>query len=1004
MQVSTSQAKDVEAGRLVCQFKDTDGAWSRFTAGRFCSEAVLSSGESPSYALVSMPMNSFGPGAYDEIAPTCALQTRGPAGQIKLKTRATISYLQNGYSATLMHGWVVSHTHQIDEDSIITQIYDDRWVLGKYTVSGRMTYDPTTGRHYWDWIPPVFNDLGFPNCIDTPYGPRFAPCHRFGFSNNMTAEQAIVENYDEPEPGKATTRARSWRCQDIYRYLRDQFAPASGGMRPPCKVYLGVMDLPSNIVWAESLGTVFGSDRTPKNFSLHNASLLQALQAIARKAGAYDLYVEPTDNDKSTLKLLNMNPRTFTGTTLYTAVYAASHVGQCMNDGAVVKGGSVTESFVNGFDEVVICGDKPVVERMCSTYSSGVGAGYLEFAWSTGVGGDESAFTTYLQTYGGATKGDEDSFRSACKIWPLVYAAYRVAIDADLWEGTKWAGMKNDGRARMLVAQLTGYSQDASNPRNWTPREIVVEYLKIYADEDTSDPSPDDPEWFEAAKFDNLTLSADSTIVFLNALREPGVAQTWYVNADGSLGGYDGSKMHSRNMRIQLALQADWPLTGVKGNGGAKSDDPNRIAGRVADKPRFSFQVNAEEMDYVEFIRSEQSRPVGAALLDKLNDARSQSAFPEKQTEGNELFTDRTNSTTGRLPRHADLRNQDVKRVDIHATLNIEPVSLGMRPGLNLSVEAGDSIPILGVAKTVIFRAEALGEEGQTTVIIGPPDSAAIYDPPTSARSRSVFNSGSSKNTGTDPYDPGHGGGGSKTGIPTSSGGGYPEAKPANGSPSEVYSSGSRSVASSASSDNDSDANNQAIRNNSTAAQNMGTTGAMSNGGNSAGAGGDAPPIVGLFSGNNQAAARASRASGGVIRSADQIAVKDAEAAAVGDSSKGIFIGDSVKSRDDDRRMKVQETYRNSGNKDTPAARGLMAGERNAARTSKHNVMGDMGPIVGQAKTPNSNVGGVSLTPQARAVQANVQKSSTSVVSRALNGTLPRQQRSAPAAEQVDDE
>ena len=353
------------------------------------------------------------------------------------------------------------------------------------------------------------------------------------------------------------------------------------------------------------------------------------------------------------------------------------------------------------------------------------------------------------------TLGDEDSFRSASKIWPLVFAAYRVAIDADLWEGTKWSSLRNDGRARMLVAQLTGYAQDATNPRNWSPREIVVEYLKIYADEDSADPSPDPPEWFEAAKFDNLTLSSDSSIVYLNALREPGVQQTWYVDANGSMGGYDGSKMNARNMRLQLALQADWPLTGVKGAGGKASDDPNRIYGRVTEKPRFTFQVNAEEMDYVEYLRSDQSRPVGAALLDKISDAKSQAAFPEKQTEGDELFTDRVNETTGRLPRHADLRNQDVKRVEIHATLNIEPVSLGMRPGLAVSLEAGDSIPVVGVTKTVVFRAEAFGNEGQTTAIIGPPDSAAIYDPPRASRGSAGFNSGINTGSGkkSDPYE-----------------------------------------------------------------------------------------------------------------------------------------------------------------------------------------------------------------------------------------------------------
>jgi hypothetical protein len=1007
MLVSLANAKDVVAGRLVCQFRNKAGAWNKFTAARFVPEVWLTAGEAPSYGFVTMPMNGFGPGQLDEVAPTCALQTQGPAGRIKLRTRAQISYLENNNAAVLMNGWVVSHTHQIDDDSIVSQIYDDRWVLSKYTVAGRMTYDPTTGRHYWDWVPTIFNDLGFPNCIDTPFGPRFAPCHRFGFTNNMLESQATVETYDEPEPGEATTRARSWRCQDIFRYYRDVYAPSSGGVRPPFKVYQGIHDLPDDIIFPEEFGGGIGSDRTPKNFYVHNMTLLHAMQATARKAGAYDIYCSPDTEDKfkSVLQLLDMNPKNFTGCTLHTAAYAASNIGQAMNGATIVRGGSVTESIVDYFDEVVICGDAPAVERMCSTYSSGVGANYLEFAWSAA---DEAAFKTYIGRYGMAdTKGDLDSFQAASRIWPLVYAAYSVRIDADIWEGTKWAGMKNDGRPRMKVAQLTGYAQDATNPRNWSPREIVVEYLKIYADENTDDPSPEDPEWFEASRFDNLTLSSDSTIVMLSALREPGPNNTWYVDQAGA-GQFDYTKMHARHIRIQLALEADWPLTGVKGNGGQAADDPNRASARIAEGPRWSFVVAAEEMDYDEYLRSDQSRPVGAALIDKLNDGTTQAAFGPRQTEGNELFTDRVNKMTGRLPRHADARNRDVKRVAINATLNIEPISIGMRPGLGASVEAGDSIPIMGVVKGVHFRAEAVGQEGQTTVILAPADSGAIYDPPSTARGSAGYNIGTTTQTKKkqdDVYDSGGGGSGSGSGG-SGRGGSYNNPAPADyGSPSP-----SRAASPRVASDNDTDANNKAIRNNPTANQNMsqGTGGQMASASSSdARSGGDTSPIVGLFggSGGDVQARGGGGKSRGVIRGADQIASDDALTSEVGNSQKGIFTGEALKQRDDDRRIQNQEVYRNSGNKDTPMARGLAAGERSAANSSKYNIMGEMGPIVGRAAKPGGNVGGVSLTPSARAssaVAGAAAKKSTATLSNLVSGNYARPARRR--VEPVEDE
>lgn len=793
MKVSFSRAKDVIAGRLAVRFQGYSGGWSKFTAARYCSLCVLNAGESPSYALIGSPMNDYGPNAYDEIAPTVALQNTGPAGRILLRSRAQVIYLEGGYSATLMNGWVVSHSHELGEDSLTTQVYDDRWMLSKYTIGGRMVYDPQSGRHYWDLCnPTIFNEMGFPNCIDSPFGPRFAPCHRFGFSNDMNSSQAAIETFTEPEAGYATDRARSWTCADAVRYLRDVYSPSNGACRPPLPVYIGNWNLPDFLIWPETLGNVFGSDRPLKSFSVHNQSLLGGLCAILRKAGAYDLYCEPANNSefKSTLRILEMNPKDFTGAKLYTAAFAAEHVGTCMNDAAIIKSGMITESFVDGFDEACIAGDGPVVERMVSTYGSGVGASRLENAWASA---DETAFEDYVDRYGDGTPkvGTQNSFEQACKIWPLVFCAYRIPLSADIWAGTKWAGMKNGGRPRIKPAQLTGYQQDASNPRNWQPREIVVEYLRQYEDEDTTDPDPEPDEWFEAARFDNLTLTADSTIAIVSALREPANSQTWYSRYDGEAGDgtYRGSKMAARPVRIQMALEADFPITGLKGNGGAAEDDPNRIYARVDDSIRWTYTSFAESMDYVEYLRHTDSRPVGQAKPEKLSDSLTQAAFPAKMTEGNELFTDRENIDTGRLPRHADLRNKDVKRVVIHGTLNIEPVAIGIKPGLNLSIDGGGGIPVAGVVKSVTFRADG-GDEGQTTVEIGPPDSAAIYDPPVARRGSVSNNSGinTSGSTGggkTETYET-HKGGSQETSsggdspytTPTAKSVSYPESKP----------------------------------------------------------------------------------------------------------------------------------------------------------------------------------------------------------------------------------
>lgn len=525
-----------------------------------------------------------------------------------------------------------------------------------------------------------------------------------------------------------------------------------------------------------------------------------------------------------------MNPKPNTGVTLYLPPYATG-LGDCMNNPSVIKSATVDEDAGGAFDNVVIIGNPPSVEDTFSTHTSGTGAFGLTPAWSVD---DERAFKHYIARYDNSI----EAFQAACDKWPYVYAAYRISDGINPWDDTKWNGMKNQGRVKIKPFLNTGLNQDGSNPANWQPREIVVEYLYRYSDEYDSGTPPDPAEeWRAAQRYDNLTLSADQSIIFIDALRQNG--QTWVslnVAAAAENGTYYGDHMRQRQVRLCAAVDANWPLTGCAGQGGEKEDDPNNMYERMA-KPtkdiEFTWLCFAEDGDYVELLRKSSARPCGEANFAKIGDGRSTGGFPEKCTEGNELFTDRTNSTTGRLPDHAKARLADVKRVSVEGTYEIETVAFGLRPGLSCKIDGGNSIRCEAVIKGVVFRSRPrTPREGQTSVIVGPPERQTIYDIPGGGRAIASDSS----------YQPSGKGGGDRYAEydqnKQTSGGG----KTGAGSGTDNSKSAEISSANDVKSDNDTEANNQAIKNNKTAAQNnTGGTGTKSMGSDSAKSGTAAP-------------------------------------------------------------------------------------------------------------------------------------------------------------------
>ena len=113
------------------------------------------------------------------------------------------------------------------QDTIIFTVQDDKYLLDKITCFGQIQFDPSVGdkggkKSFVASEPLVFNMFGYANCIDVTKidgeGNRvatgevaFAPTIRWGWKAGQT---------EEPEPGQAFDRARSFRCSDVASYLR----------------------------------------------------------------------------------------------------------------------------------------------------------------------------------------------------------------------------------------------------------------------------------------------------------------------------------------------------------------------------------------------------------------------------------------------------------------------------------------------------------------------------------------------------------------------------------------------------------------------------------------------------------------------------------------------------------------------------------------------------------------------------------------------------------------
>src|SRR5579862_453291 len=656
-----------------------------------------------------------------------------------------------------------------------------------------MVYDPHTLKHYWINKPLIFNYFGYPDCLDTPYGPRFAPSFRFGYS-----QQFDQEDFAPPPIGYAILKSRPWTARDIVLYLRDWNYIAEGVNRPNIPIDVGNLDLPNGISWPKQAGEVLGTLRTIQHFDLNNTSLLDALTQTAKKVGAYEVYFTPKGNFVSEVGFVSMYAKSNTGTTLYMPTYGNPSLETVIDSANIIKYAKIIENDSNAFEQTRIIGDRPAVERFMSTNffnplpngtSNGIVdgipgcEGFLVPAWTPA---DEQAWKDYIQNHktdhnDPNNPNDNETYLpraivEANAIWPTVYCAYQVdntKAGGGPFSGTKWSAMPVSSRNPEILPQLlTGYNESQSNPRNWIPLparfeyrivETPNQYYQYYGGGPNMKPKSQDAlnglePWLPGTAFDGQSLDPNSQTVYFPIARATSMANDTNISSPSGgsltfqiqdLETYEnnnpipivynvkdtpGKGIFARNIRITLAVEHDLPIVGFNND-----DVNNAMLRKSSGAPKFAYVAAAEPMDYTEKLRI-SSRPLGWARINQ-----NIAVFPDRCVAGSELFTDRPGDVfnpdpTGREMTHASLRQIDVNRVEISGVIVLDGIKPYYPPGTSIRLVGDNLVPCYGVSKAQEFVfGLGPGDQQETIIHLTSSEPITIQDTPSGPRLSSWY-------------------------------------------------------------------------------------------------------------------------------------------------------------------------------------------------------------------------------------------------------------------------
>lgn len=675
---------------------------------QMASKMFLTAGKEVSYAIFNVPLLS----ASDERAFTVALKANGPLGNaaIKPRTRGTIYwYNADRLGTPILCGTAMNIGHALKNDVGTITLLDDKAVLETITCFGRIVYDPRDLEPAPKFIaddPFILNRFGLQDCMDVfvngLYVPCFAPEPRFGWT---------ISDTTEPAPGDATARARSWRIPDLLNYIYQFYHSDNEDSRPAAIADYGHNNIiPSFIYWPAGLeqqlsllpNSGFGDrlNRPLLDFDCENKDMATVLQSAADAAGPFGLYTKPRGSSSmggymqdqcstdSELSFVNFSIRQGG-----TQIYVPNMSGTGLDAGINVIDGHIQESVRNYRDEAILVGNAPRFEKTLVT-GMPENNGNLEGITTHDAGWLQFIYENYNRPILGKLIELANSF------YPLAWIAFRIAYLYDYTIGTKWESYTpSRHHAKILPHLLSSDVSDDSNPQNWSPRPIIVEY--------------NDGDWKPLPAQNGLELSLDGSYFTLPILRLGtesdgfyGFSKNPYQASAEEFNPSNPDCLKRKDIRVCLAIQADWRITGWA-NG-----DPNSAEARVnSNKFRSSYTHVTKDGDYSEWLRGPGAKPFGG---DPLLATANSTNFPDKCTENNELFSDApgpvNQPTSGaRLPTHAEHRLRDVKRIEYTGQLMFDAFDPGLLPGTIIDGVKNGEIDVRGAIKSVALDEKQTG-------------------------------------------------------------------------------------------------------------------------------------------------------------------------------------------------------------------------------------------------------------------------------------------------------
>lgn len=686
--VISTTALDSTATRLVPFFNGISGLhWN-------CSEVMLRAGKTPSSAICRIPLSA----AIDETAPSVAMVRSGPHDNIKTGTPTSLYGYFGGTPVLLMNGLVVNLRHDLNADTLVAEVLDDRYLLEGLTFRGSFWIKPSdAGATYRQGWHAHFNQRGAPNMTYSALGsgpgnyfPVFCPPY-YGLAP------------DEEVPGSSDTGVQSgtkasyWRLEDIFTYARFVFSSAVSSLVDD---FPGYAFLPDRIIWPTALSSGISADdftagnaasvgRTAKGPEMvfEGLSLLAALTELCNRAGNYALDMLPMQEGQSQLAIVKTRYAGQGITLNRPTTGAASEALQSFN---IVTSGGYEESIRNTYTKVSIGGALVYIEkRLASTGTTGQYG--LKPAWSADLqselkaeieadlnGGDPAYATAKLAFEGLLQK---PKYYKIC-------AAWRIAPDYDYQSGTSETGypIAEIGRP-ILPAQLTSYLEglagSTSNTDRYSTRcPLYVEY-SLDATTDT------DGSWTLATEHVPQAIDADGTI-WITALRS--LAQSYEITQSGSSPNISVT-INVARIRMNVAIPADHRLEKTY----SMPQDTSGGQTLTADFP------DAERID------SALSRNYSAAAEQLYRyELRTSGSYPTPATRdgeapGAKVLADDTAYLNALVAR----RLLDLGRVQREGRLIMPHHVFSLRPGAQIkSVQnsSGGDFPIRGIVDAVRYE------------------------------------------------------------------------------------------------------------------------------------------------------------------------------------------------------------------------------------------------------------------------------------------------------------